>query len=160
MVTEQSESGLRMQSMHRTIWKLLGSRKHVLHLVAILPFVKDTHSIVPMMQRKKLLPLLQQVTIAKDGLSDLLSIADIVVDCSPGKVGAQNKEIYQNAGVKWIFQGGEKHAMTEMSYTSSGNHAENMNVQGTRSSRATQRGCQGHLFHFSTHAVHCQSSAP
>ena len=68
----------------------------------------------------------------KGGLSDLLSVADIVVDCSPGKVGAQNKEIYQNAGIKWIFQGGEKHAMTGMSYTSSGNHSENMNVQGTR----------------------------
>ena len=68
----------------------------------------------------------------KGGLSDLLSVADIVIDCSPGKVGAQNKEIYQKAGIKWIFQGGEKHAMTEMSYTSSGNHAENMNVEGTR----------------------------
>ena len=68
----------------------------------------------------------------KGGLSDLLSVADVVVDCSPGKVGAQNKEIYENAGIKWIFQGGEKHAMTGMSYTSSGNHAENMNVQGTR----------------------------
>ncbi len=68
----------------------------------------------------------------KGGLSDLLAIADIVVDCSPGKVGAQNKEIYDNAGIKHIFQGGEKHAMTGMSYTSSGNHSENMNVQGTR----------------------------
>ena len=68
----------------------------------------------------------------KGGLSDLLSVADVVVDCSPGKVGAQNKEIYENAGIKWIFQGGEKHAMTGMSYTSSGNHAENMNLQGTR----------------------------
>ena len=68
----------------------------------------------------------------KGGLSDLLSIADIVVDCSPGKVGAQNKDIYEKAGVRWIFQGGEKHAMTGMSYTSSGNHLENMNVRGTR----------------------------
>ena len=66
------------------------------------------------------------------GLSDLLSIADIVVDCSPGKVGASNKDKYQAAGIKWIFQGGEKHAMTEMSYTSSANHEQNMNVQGTR----------------------------
>lgn len=66
------------------------------------------------------------------GLSDLLQIADIVIDCSPGKVGASNKEKYQNAGVKWIFQGGEKHAMTEMSYTSSANHAQNLNVEGTR----------------------------
>ena len=39
------------------------------------------------------------------GLSDLLAIADIVVDCSPGKLGAENKAKYQSAGVKWIFQG-------------------------------------------------------
>ena len=68
----------------------------------------------------------------KGGLSDLLREADVVVDCSPGKVGAQNKQIYEDAGVKWIFQGGEKHAMTGLSYTSSGNHSENMNKQGTR----------------------------
>ena len=66
------------------------------------------------------------------GLDDLLAIADVVVDCSPGKVGAANKEAYVKAGVKYIFQGGEKHAMAEMSYTSSANHAENMNVAGTR----------------------------
>ena len=66
------------------------------------------------------------------GLSDLLSIADVVVDCSPGKVGASNKEKYQSAGIKWIFQGGEKHSMTERSYTSSANHEQNMNVKGTR----------------------------
>jgi glyceraldehyde-3-phosphate dehydrogenase (NAD(P)) len=66
------------------------------------------------------------------GLSDLLAAADIVVDCSPGKVGAANKEKYEAAGIKWIFQGGEKHAMTERSYTSSANHMENVNVNGTR----------------------------
>ncbi len=66
------------------------------------------------------------------GLSDLLAAADIVVDCSPGKVGAANKAKYEAAGIKWIFQGGEKHAMTERSYTSSANHMENVNVNGTR----------------------------
>lgn len=66
------------------------------------------------------------------GLSDLLAAADIVVDCSPGKVGAANKEKYEAAGIKWIFQGGEKHAMTERSYSSSANHMENVNVNGTR----------------------------
>ena len=35
-------------------------------------------------------------------------------------------------GVKYIFQGGEKHAMAGMSYTSSANHAENLNAAGTR----------------------------
>ncbi len=66
------------------------------------------------------------------GLTDLLSISDIVIDCSPGKVGASNKDKYQKSGVKWIFQGGEKHAMTGLSYTSSANHSENLNAQGTR----------------------------
>lgn len=66
------------------------------------------------------------------GLSDLLAIADVVVDCSPGKVGASNMEKYQSANVKWIFQGGEKHALTGLSYTSSANHKENLNAEGTR----------------------------
>jgi glyceraldehyde-3-phosphate dehydrogenase (NAD(P)) len=66
------------------------------------------------------------------GLTDLLEKADVVVDCSPGKTGAENKAKYQAAGVKWIFQGGEKHTMTGMSYTSCANHSENMNAEGTR----------------------------
>ncbi len=68
----------------------------------------------------------------KGGLSDLLSKADIVIDCSPGKLGAENKAKYQAAGIKWIFQGGEKHSMTGLSYTSCANHTENLNAEGTR----------------------------
>ena len=66
------------------------------------------------------------------GLSDLLAVADVVVDCSPGKLGAENLAKYQKADVKYMFQGGEKHALTGLSYTSSANHAENLNAQGTR----------------------------
>lgn len=66
------------------------------------------------------------------GLSDLLSISDIVVDCSPGKLGEENLEKYQSSGVKYIFQGGEKHDLTGLSYTSSANHQMNLNAQGTR----------------------------
>ena len=66
------------------------------------------------------------------GLSDLLAIADVVVDCSPGKLGAENLAKYEKAGIKYMFQGGEKHALTGLSYTSSANHAENLNAQGTR----------------------------
>ncbi len=68
----------------------------------------------------------------RGGISQLLAIADVVVDCSPGKMGADNKAKYQDAGVKWIFQGGEKHAMTELSYTSCANHQSNLNAEGTR----------------------------
>tara|TARA_Y100001978_G_scaffold149595_1_gene134673 strand:- start:530 stop:1705 length:1176 start_codon:yes stop_codon:yes gene_type:complete len=66
------------------------------------------------------------------GLTDLLDVADVVVDCSPGKVGAANKSAYVDAGVKFIFQGGEKHDMVGMSYTSSANHEANLNAAGTR----------------------------
>ena len=66
------------------------------------------------------------------GLSDLLAISDIVIDCAPGKMGAENLSKYQTAGVKYIFQGGEKHDLTGLSYTSSANHLENLNAQGTR----------------------------
>ena len=68
----------------------------------------------------------------KGGLSDLLAIADVVIDCSPGKTGAENLAKYQAAGVKYLFQGGEKHALTGRSYTSSANHEENMGVEGVR----------------------------
>ncbi|MCS5537389.1 MAG: type II glyceraldehyde-3-phosphate dehydrogenase, partial [Candidatus Poseidoniaceae archaeon] len=68
----------------------------------------------------------------KGGLSNLLDAVDIVIDCSPGNMGAENKAKYQAAGVKWIFQGGEKHTLTGMSYSSCANHAENLNGEGTR----------------------------
>ena len=70
--------------------------------------------------------------VCSGGLSDLLSVADVVVDCSPGKLGAENLEKYKNAGIKYIFQGGEKHALTGQSYTSSANHKENIGADGTR----------------------------
>ena len=38
----------------------------------------------------------------------LLDEVDIVVDCAPKGIGAANKETYAEAGVKAIFQGGEK----------------------------------------------------
>jgi len=66
------------------------------------------------------------------GLSDLLSVADIVVDCAPGKMGADNIAKYKAAGIKHMFQGGENHSLTGLSYTSSANHIENLNAAGTR----------------------------
>ena len=68
----------------------------------------------------------------RGGLSDLLSSADVVVDCAPGKMGAANLAKYEAAGIKHMFQGGEKHELTGLSYTSSANHTENLNARGTR----------------------------
>ena len=68
----------------------------------------------------------------KGGLNDLLSISDVVIDCSPGKMGAENLGKYRDAGVKSIFQGGEKHSLTGLSYTSCANHSENYGAETTR----------------------------
>ena len=38
----------------------------------------------------------------------LINEADIIVDCTPKGIGARNKELYAEMGVKAIFQGGEK----------------------------------------------------
>jgi glyceraldehyde-3-phosphate dehydrogenase (NAD(P)) len=50
----------------------------------------------------------------KGNLSDVLSEADIVLDATPGGVGAKNKEIYKAKGVKAIFQGGEKNDVADV----------------------------------------------
>ncbi len=70
--------------------------------------------------------------VCKGGLKDLLSISDVVIDCSPGKMGASNLKKYQDSGVKSIFQGGEKHSLTQLSYTSCANHMENFGADTTR----------------------------
>src|SRR5215207_332279 len=46
------------------------------------------------------------VSVAGD-LDDLLEEVDVVVDATPKKVAARNRERYAAAGVKAIFQGGE-----------------------------------------------------
>jgi glyceraldehyde-3-phosphate dehydrogenase (NAD(P)) len=66
------------------------------------------------------------------GISDLLNLADIVVDSTPGKMGLSNLEKYKKAGIKHIFQGGEKHDLTGLSYTSCANHQSALNEAGAR----------------------------
>lgn len=45
---------------------------------------------------------------------DLISKCDIILDSSPGGVGAKNKEKYEKAGVKAIFQGGEQNSVADV----------------------------------------------
>jgi glyceraldehyde-3-phosphate dehydrogenase (NAD(P)) len=49
-------------------------------------------------------------------IDDLISNADVVVDCTPGKIGATYKTLYEKYKVKAIFQGGEKHDTTGFSF--------------------------------------------
>ena len=74
----------------------------------------------------------EQGYICHGGITKLLELADIVVDCSPGKMGKMNLEKYKGAGIKHIFQGGEKHELTGLSYTSCANHKAALNANGAR----------------------------
>lgn len=56
-------------------------------------------------------------------LEDLLGGVDVVVDCTPKRVGAQNRERYRAAGVKSIWQGGEKHEVAGYSFVAQVNYA-------------------------------------
>lgn len=55
------------------------------------------------------------------GLEDLLSNADVVVDCTLKRVAAENVPIYRERGLKFILQGGEKHAITSHSFVAEAN---------------------------------------
>ncbi|MCD6145420.1 MAG: type II glyceraldehyde-3-phosphate dehydrogenase [Methanosarcinales archaeon] len=55
---------------------------------------------------------------------DMLEEADVVVDCTPGKIGAQNKPVYDAANIKAIWQGGEAHELAGISFNAHSNYDE------------------------------------
>ena len=65
-------------------------------------------------------------------LADLLRQVDIVVDCTPKGVGAKYKDAYERAGVKAIWQGGEKHELAGHSFTAQVNYSTALDRQFTR----------------------------
>jgi glyceraldehyde-3-phosphate dehydrogenase (NAD(P)) len=65
-------------------------------------------------------------------LDELLSKIDIIVDCAPKKFGAQNAKQYQQAGVKYIVQGGEKHETTGLSFVAESNYDKAIGKQAAR----------------------------
>ncbi len=65
-------------------------------------------------------------------LEDLLRESDVVVDCTPGKVGASYKQLYQSHGIKAIFQGGEKHDMAGFSFNAYCNYREALGLNMLR----------------------------
>jgi glyceraldehyde-3-phosphate dehydrogenase (NAD(P)) len=65
-------------------------------------------------------------------LDDLLKQVDIVIDCTPKGIATKNKEVYQSAGVKAIWQGGEKHELAGYSFVAQVNYAGALNRQYAR----------------------------
>jgi len=65
-------------------------------------------------------------------VDDLIKSVDIMVDCTPGNVGQYYKDKYQAAGIKAIFQGGEEHSLTGISFNSTANYRESWGAQFSR----------------------------
>lgn len=57
-------------------------------------------------------------------LEDLLGKVDVIVDCTPGGVGEKYKALYDKVGVRSIFQGGEGHELTGVSFNALANYHE------------------------------------
>lgn len=60
-------------------------------------------------------------------MRDLLGKVDVVLDSSPGGVGAKNKVIYDEFGVKAIFQGGEKNSVADVFFHGYANYEKGLN---------------------------------
>ena len=65
-------------------------------------------------------------------LDDLFKEAEVVVDCTPKGVDAKNKPRYEAAGVKFIYQDGAKHDLTEHSFVASANYETAIGRDSTR----------------------------
>jgi glyceraldehyde-3-phosphate dehydrogenase (NAD(P)) len=58
--------------------------------------------------------------------------ADIIVDATPGDVGATNKPLYEKLGKKALWQGGEEHEIAGFSFNSSCNYKDAIGRQFVR----------------------------
>ena len=65
-------------------------------------------------------------------LDELLRQVDVIADCTPKKIGAQNRFRYEAAGVKSIWQGGEKHDVAGYSFVAQVNYAGALNRNSAR----------------------------
>jgi glyceraldehyde-3-phosphate dehydrogenase (NAD(P)) len=70
--------------------------------------------------------------VVKGTIDDLYDKVDLIVDCTPGGVGAENMKSYQNAGVKGIFQGGENHQKIGKSFNSFSNFSDSLGADYVR----------------------------
>jgi glyceraldehyde-3-phosphate dehydrogenase (NAD(P)) len=65
-------------------------------------------------------------------LGSLLESADVVVDCTPKGVDARNRPLYEEAGIRAIFQGGAKHELAGHSFVASANYESALDRRMTR----------------------------
>lgn len=70
---------------------------------------------------------LEELDIPVTGtMDDLLGQVDIVLDATPGGIGAKNKQLYEAAGVKAVFQGGEKNEIADVFFHGYANYEKGL----------------------------------
>jgi len=65
-------------------------------------------------------------------IDDLLSSVDVIVDATPNGVGEGYKRLYMEAGVKQVFQGGERASVASLSFSTLCNYRDALNVDSVR----------------------------
>ena len=58
--------------------------------------------------------------------AELVDSVDIMLDSSPGGIGAKNKELYEKKGVKAIFKGGEKNSVADVFFHGYANYEKGL----------------------------------
>ncbi|MEW6011497.1 phosphorylating glyceraldehyde-3-phosphate dehydrogenase [Methanobacterium alkalithermotolerans] len=100
--------------------KIIGVSKTKPDFEARMAVEKGYELYISIPEREK---LFQEAGIEISGTVDeMLHDADIVVDCTPEGIGAQNLLKYKEIGIKAIFQGGEKHDNVGLSFNSFANY--------------------------------------
>jgi glyceraldehyde-3-phosphate dehydrogenase (NAD(P)) len=82
-------------------------------------------------------------------LEDLVKVADLVVDCTPEESGY--KSLYEKAGVKAIWQGGEEHALTNLSFNAAVNYEDCLGATFVRVPSCNTTGLIRTLFPLDAH---------
>ena len=78
-------------------------------------------------------PAFEKVGLSVAGsVEDMCKAADIIVDATPGDVGATNKPLYERLGKKALWQGGEDHEIAGFSFNSSCNYKDAIGRQFVR----------------------------
>lgn len=65
-------------------------------------------------------------------LEDLISDSDVIVDATPEGIGEKNAPLYSKAGVKAIFQGGEKSTIAGTSFNAYANFNQSLGKDSVR----------------------------
>jgi len=75
-------------------------------------------------------PLLEKAGIPVTGtLDQLLDKVEVVLDATSAGIGAKNKELYKQKGLKAVFQGGEKNEVADVFFHGYANYAKGVGQQ-------------------------------